>query len=414
TLLDRVWDAAALDAHRRCLEDHLALRALLVRNDWVAFVADGSRLARRSGEEDTPMEEGNVPFVAPPEMAAEVDLPHAGRIRGTAIPRGITLLCGGGFHGKSTLLRALAAAVHPHVPGDGRERVACDPTALAIRAEDGRAITGIDLRPFLRSLPSGHDLARFTTGNASGSTSQAAAILEALAAGSCCLLIDEDTSATNFLLRDPWMAKLLDEDREPIVPLLARLREIHDRFGVSTILVVGGSGEAFRIADRALMMNAYRAEDATARMLQIREAMGEGTTAAPTEWPPPERRLPLDRLRRSDPRVKAVGARKLLVGRSEVDLGASGALVHPSQARTLATILSAVLSREGPAEELPALAEWAADRIETRGAGAFSPFPRGDLAEVRAQEIAMLFNRLRYGAGRGRPSPPGTEAPSRG
>ena len=404
TVVRGAWDRLALARHRECLDDHIALTAMLPERGWVAFIADGSRLARRSGEEDTPLEEGNVPFVAPPELAAEIDLPHAGRIRGTAIPGGITLLCGGGFHGKSTLLRALAVGVYPHIPGDGRERIAVDPTAMAVRAEDGRPITDIDLRPFLRSLPSGHDVASFSTTNASGSTSQAAAILEAIAVGCRCLLIDEDTSATNFLLRDPWMARLLRDEQEPIVPLISRLREIHERFGVSTILVVGGSGEAFRVADHVVVMDAYHPSDATLRVAEIRREMGAGASAPEVDWSGPDRTLPLDRLRRRDPKVRALGVSKLLVAKSEIDLGASGALVHPSQGRTLATVLSASLGNREADARLPDIADTSARQIRDRGPGAFSPHPRGDLAEVRAQEIAMLYNRLRF-PGVGDPGP---------
>ncbi|MDM7916451.1 MAG: ABC-ATPase domain-containing protein, partial [Candidatus Eisenbacteria bacterium] len=302
TLFEGSWDAALLARHRAAAEDHAALQSLLARRGWVAFLADGSRLARRSGEEDVPLEEGNLPLEAPDSLAGEVALPHAGRLRGLAIPRGITLLSGGGFHGKSTVLRSLAAAVWPHVPGDGRERVATDPTAMMIRAEDGRSVHGVDLSPFLRNLPGGRDVRRFTTANASGATSQAASIVEAIAAGCRCLLIDEDTSATNFLLRDPWMARLLRPEQEPIVPLLSRLREMYTDLGISTVLVVGGSGEAFRAADRVVVMDAYRPVDETRRMVEIRREMGPGVEPPRATWPEPRRDLPLDRLRARDPR----------------------------------------------------------------------------------------------------------------
>jgi predicted ABC-class ATPase len=413
TCLEGAWVPSELEHHRQCVEDHEALAALLEERGWVAFIADGSRLARRSGEEDTPLAEGNVPFRAPPELEAEVDLPHAGRILGTAIPKGVTLLCGGGFHGKSTLLRALAVAVYPHLPGDGRERIAVDPTAMAIRAEDGRAILGVDLRAFLRNLPSGRDPSDFHTVNASGSTSQAASILEAIEVGCRCLLIDEDTSATNFLLRDRWMAKLLREDQEPIVPLIARLREIHEKFGTSTILVVGGSGEAFRVADHVIIMEEYEPHDGTGRVESLRQEMGSGITPPAVEWPDGGRELPLGALRRRDPRIRALNAGRILVGKSEIDLGASGALVHSSQGRCLAALLSATLQGTGT-ERLPEIANDAARRIAMEDPGVFSPIPRGDLAEVRAQEIAMLFSRLRYAASTERPPKTGTERSSGG
>ncbi len=390
------WDRAAFSRHAAALEDHRGLTQALARQGWVAFIADGSLLPRRSGDEDSPLANG-IPFAVPEGLAAEVELPSAGRVRGMAIPKGITLLCGGGFHGKSTLLRAIAAAVYAHVPGDGRERIAADPTTTAVRAEDGRAVQGIDLSPFIARLPDGTEPHSFSTNNASGSTSQAAAIVEALEIGSRCLLIDEDTSATNFLLRDAWMARLLPEDLEPIRPLLSRLREIETRFGASTILVTGGSGEAFRVADRAVVMNAYRPEDATARMLELRGEMGPLPPAAEAFGERPRRSVDLPRMGPRPPRARAIAKRRLRLGRSEIDLSASGALLHPSQARLLAEILNAWLERGPRALALPRAAIEAAEEIASGGPAIVSS-TRGDLAEVRAQEIAMMISRIRFDA----------------
>jgi predicted ABC-class ATPase len=393
------WEPAALALHQASAEDHAALVGILRDRGWVAFAADGSRTARRSGDDDAPLGEGCVPLEAPAEAAAEVDLPHAGRLRGLVIRQGITLLCGGGFHGKSSLLRALGRSVHPHVPGDGRERIATEPTAMAVRAEDGRAILGVDLSPFIGRLPDGRSGRGFVTNNASGSTSQAASILEAIEAGSRCLLIDEDTSATNFLLRDPWMGRLILPEQEPIVPLLSRVREMRDRLGVSTVLVVGGSGEAFRVADSVILMDRYRPQDATARVASIRAEMGPQAAVPPATWTKGRREIHLDGLRSAPVRVRAIGMRAVLIGRSECDLGASLALVTQAQAHTLASILREWIEHRRDPANLPDLAVEAAARVETNGPLAFATAPRGDLAMVRAQEVAMLFSRLRPAAG---------------
>lgn len=393
SLLRGSWDLAALRAHSAALEDHRCLARQLGERGWVAFVAEGAILPRRSGEEDVPLA-GAVPFEAPPDLADEVVLPHAGRVRGMPIPEGVTLLCGGGFHGKSTLLRALAAAVYPHIPGDGRERIAADPTAMIVRAEDGRAIHGVDLSPFLAELPDGTDPRAFTTNNASGSTSQAAGIVEALEIGCRCLLIDEDTSATNFLLRDPWMARLLPARLEPIRHLLGRLHEILDRFGASTVLVVGGSGEAFRVADRAIVMHAYRPENATRRLRELQAEMGAGQKLEAAAWDLPARSVPILRSAHRRAKARAIDQRRLRVGSSEIDLSASGALVHPSQVRLLAEILNGWLDRGLSTISMPGDIATAADSIASRGPAVVSSI-RGDLAEVRIQEIAMMASRIR-------------------
>ncbi|RMF88426.1 MAG: ATPase, partial [Nitrospirae bacterium] len=247
-------DAAAVAAHLDTVEDHHHLQGWLEAAGLAAFVADGSLLPRASGVDDRPLAAGGLPFEAPEGLARVVELPHAGPVRGLAIPQGVTLIVGGGFHGKSTLLRALERGVHPHVPGDGRERIATLASAVKVRAEDGRAVGAVDIRPFIDNLPLGRDCRRFTTDNASGSTSQAAAIVEALGVGCRLLLLDEDTSATNFMIRDARMQQLVARSQEPITPFLHRVRELHERLGVSTILVMGGSGDYFEVADTVIQM----------------------------------------------------------------------------------------------------------------------------------------------------------------
>ncbi|MBD3176357.1 MAG: ATPase, partial [Armatimonadia bacterium] len=186
-----------LRAQVEAVEDQVHLRGLLTDLNLVAFIADGSILPRRSGVSDLPMEADRaVPVEAPKELRVTVDLPHAGEVSGLGIPEGVTVITGGGFHGKSTLLRAIEAGVYDHIPGDGRELAVSDPSATRVRAEEGRYVTGLDLRTFFRPLPDDSDIADFSTDNASGSVSQAANLLEALEMGSKLLLLDEDNCAT--------------------------------------------------------------------------------------------------------------------------------------------------------------------------------------------------------------------------
>ena len=180
-------------------------------------------LPRRSGVDDRPLEGGGVvPFRSPESLRVVLQAPNAGSVPGMGVPVGVTLVVGGGFHGKSTLLRALEAGVYNHRPGDGRERVVSDPDTVKVRAEDGRAVAGVDISAFIDGLPLGQDTHHFTTPNASGSTSQAATIVEALESGAHALLVDEDTSATNFMLRDRRMQSLVPKDAEPITPFQPR------------------------------------------------------------------------------------------------------------------------------------------------------------------------------------------------
>lgn len=249
--------AAQLEAHYGVLADRVEILAELDKRGLCAFVPDGAVLPRASGLSEAPLKDA-VPFVAPPEMAVTLDI--CGReIRGMGIPRGVTVITGGAFHGKSTLLQALTRSVFPHVPGDGRERIVVDETALRVGVEDGRSVRATDLSIFVRDLPGGVSTKDFTTLSASGSTSEAANLLEAIEAGSRTFLIDEDSSAVNFLIRDIRVRNLLGDDREPLIPLTDRIRAIAQA-GYSFILVAGACGDYLDLADNIVVMANYKAE----------------------------------------------------------------------------------------------------------------------------------------------------------
>ncbi|MBO5551331.1 MAG: ABC-ATPase domain-containing protein, partial [Lachnospiraceae bacterium] len=243
-------------------DDRLAVREALEEKGLIAFVADGAILPRRSGVSDLPME-GAVPFRSPESLRVRLTLPHAGEITGMGIRKGITLIVGGGYHGKSTLLKALEKGVYDHIRGDGREYVITESTAFKIRSEDGRCVHSEDISLFISNLPDGRDAGDFSTEDASGSTSQAANVIEAIECGSGTLLIDEDTCATNFMVRDELMQRVINKEKEPITPFIDRMRYIYDRFGISCVLVAGSSGAFFGVADTVVQMDSYVPYDVT-------------------------------------------------------------------------------------------------------------------------------------------------------
>ncbi|MBW2282943.1 MAG: ABC-ATPase domain-containing protein, partial [Deltaproteobacteria bacterium] len=265
-------DAGALSTQVCAVEDQVALREALAAHGLVGFLAEGSVLPRITGADPRPMR-GARPLEVPDALAVELDAPHSGRLRGLGIPQGVTLIVGGGYHGKSTLLSALALGVYDHVPGDGRERCVTMQQAVSLRAEDGRSVRGVDLRPFISGLPMGRRTDRFDTDDASGSTSQAAATIEALEAGARAFLIDEDTAATNFMIRDERMRRLVPAACEPITPYLDRVRQLWEREGVSSVLVVGGAGDYLDVADRVIQLDEYRPRDVTARAREVARAL---------------------------------------------------------------------------------------------------------------------------------------------
>ena len=245
-------------------EDQQYIRETLPELGLCAFIADGSILPRESGVSDRPME-GAVPFRSPESLRVTLTLPHRGQVSGMGIPKGITLFVGGGYHGKSTVLQALQNAVYNHIGGDGRELVIADASAWKLRSEDGRSICGTDISPFIRQLPGRKDTRHFSTEDASGSTSQAANLMESIEAGSRLLLIDEDTSATNFMIRDRLMQQVVAPEEEPIIPFIERVRSLYEDFGISSIIVAGSSGSYFHVADQIIQMKEYVPYDITER-----------------------------------------------------------------------------------------------------------------------------------------------------
>ena len=387
--------------HCQVAEDHAALQEILVERGWVAFLADGANLARRSGVSQLPLE-GGVPLTAPETLAQTVQLPHTGVVRGTAIPAGVTVIAGGGYHGKSTLLNAIARGIYPHIPGDGRELVATVPEAMAVRAADGRAVTGVDLRPFISHLPGRDaDPAQFTTANASGSTSQAASIMESLELwgqpAQAALLLDEDTCATNLLIRDQRMRALVSSEREPITPLVDRIRALHRERGISTLIVMGGSGDYLDVADQVLIMDSYRLVDATAQARQVCDSQPRMDTSLP-DFPLPAQRLPQrpEAKRRGPSRTRALGTQRLVLDRHEVDVADVSGLVDEGQALAVAWALRALLERhfDGRTSLSQALAQ-VAKRLDDVGLDALGEAHPAFLVRPRLVDVGAAVNRLR-------------------
>ena len=387
--------------HCQVTEDHAALQEILVERGWVAFLADGANLARRSGVSQLPLE-GGVPLTAPETLAQTVQLPHAGVVRGTAIPAGVTVIAGGGYHGKSTLLNAIARGIYPHIPGDGRELVATVPEAMAVRAADGRAVTGVDLRPFISHLPGRDaDPAQFTTANASGSTSQAASIMESLELwgqpAQAALLLDEDTCATNLLIRDQRMRALVSSEREPITPLVDRIRALHRERGISTLIVMGGSGDYLDVADQVLIMDSYRLVDATAQARQVCDSQPRVDTSLP-DFPLPAQRLPQspEAKRRGPSRTRALGTQRLVLDRHEVDVADVSGLVDEGQALAVAWALRALLEHHFDGRtSLPQALAQVAKRLDDVGLDALGEAHPAFLVRPRLVDVGAAVNRLR-------------------
>lgn len=395
-------------------EDQQEIRVQLSARSLCAFVADGSILPRESGISQKPMKTA-VAFSSPGSLSVSFDLPHAGKISGMGIPKGITLIVGGGYHGKSTLLCALELGIYDHIPGDGREYVITDSTALKLRAEDGRFIKDVDISLFINDLPNRKDTHSFSTEDASGSTSQAAGVVEGMEAGSSLFLIDEDTSATNFMVRDAFMQRVISSDKEPITPFTARARELYEKADISTILVAGSSGAFFHIADTIIQMDNYHTVDITS---QVRSLLAEYPVPADSAKPfsqPSSRRVmtkdPQGAPKRRDYRtgavksddhdslkVKLLSRDSFLIGKQTVDLRYVEQLIDSEQTAALSMLLKYTVEHliDGK-RTIMAIVDELYKLYEKNGFSVFmdgSPLS-GGYAMPRRQELAACLNRYR-------------------
>lgn len=384
-------DGRALVSQVQQVEDFAYIQESLPQRGLVAFVGDGAILPRESGVSQKPLR-GAVPFQSPPSLRVSFRVPHKGEVVGMGLPQGVTLITGGGFHGKTTLLEALIHGVYPHIPGDGREWVVAHALAQRVQSEDGRSVKGVDLRPFVHDLPLGQDTSFFSTEDASGSTSLAAAILEALELGARVLLLDEDTSATNLLVRDARMQALVQ--RETLTPLLDRVQDFKAR-GISLILVVGGVGDYLDLADTVLLLEEYRPREATLEAKAIAQAHPTGRAFGESRYPlAVASRAPLpesfDPRRGRKARVKGRGLRELVYGEEVVDLSALD-LFENAQVRALGAWFQRLWRQADGKTPLRKLVEAVPGGIEDL----FSLEEAPEVAEVRPLELGAAVNRLR-------------------
>lgn len=400
-LLYQNIDHQALNQQVTLMIDQQYIRQMLENQNLVAFVANNSVLPRKSGVSDKAMK-GAVAFTSPQNMEITLHLPSGKSVTGMGVPEGITLIVGGGFHGKSTLLQALERGIYNHIAGDGREYVITRHDAMKIRAEDGRNIEKVNIRPFINNLPGNKDTRQFSTENASGSTSQATNVMEALEANTSLLLIDEDTSATNFMIRDGRMQQLIAPEKEPITPFASKVKPLYDDYHVSTILIVGGSGDYFEVADQVLMMDEYVLKDVTQEAKDIAQSAGyERENISQDEFGDLPARIPLKssfNKKGKDARFKAKGQEQILYGKESIDITGLEQLVDMSQTECLAMLID--YYQQHLLNEQDTLKQ-AADKlynfIDENGLDAISPHSGhpGNLALPRKQEFCAALNRYR-------------------
>ncbi|MFL0197203.1 ABC-ATPase domain-containing protein [Clostridium sp. WILCCON 0269] len=395
-------DQKALKNQIDLIIDQEYIRKELERRSLVAFIANGSILPRESGVSDKPLPQGGIPFISPESFEIEIILPSRGAVKGMGVPEGITLIVGGGYHGKSTLLKALELGVYNHIPGDGRELVITRHDAVKIRAEDGRSVEKVNISTFINNLPGKKDTLRFSTENASGSTSQAANVMEALEAGTSLLLIDEDTSATNFMIRDGRMQKLISKDKEPITPFTDKVKSLYDEQGVSTVLIVGGSGDYFDVADQIIMMDEYVLKDVTNFAKDIARTEGyKREQSADDKFGDITARIPLKLgfvLKGKEDRIKARGRYNILCGREAVDISSLEQLVDDSQTNCIAVMLGFLKKRILDDEmSISQVVDKLYKQIEDFGLESISPYADhpGNLALPRKHEFCAAINRYR-------------------
>ena len=402
TLLDRHADHPALHRHIAAAEDADWLRRELDTLGLVAFIADHSILPRQNGTSDKPMDAASaIPFLAPGNLAREIALPHAGTIKGMGVPRGITLVTGGGYHGKSTLLSALETGIYNHIPGDGRERCVSNARSVKVRAYSGRPVVNTDISAFIRNLPFQKDTTSFCTTNASGSTSQAATIMEAIESGAEVLFMDEDTCAANFIIRDNKMQQLVKKEDEPITPFIDRVRDLFEEKNISTVLVLGGVGDYFDVADHVIQVKNFQPLDVTEKAHAIADRFPakrrvEGRSRPfhnRPRVPTPESLDPLNEYGKK--RIIARDVHRLNYGKQTIDLTDLEQLMELSQTKAIGYAMEYAKIYMDEKTPLPEIVRRVIEDIEEKGLDVISRRISGHFAWFRGIELAFAFNRLR-------------------
>lgn len=398
-LFYRKWDTKSKSFLEKAVflaDDQKELRRQLKEKGLTGFVANGAILPRESGISDRPMRDA-VPFISPESLQIEIELPHKGKMIGMGIPKGITVIVGGGYHGKSTFLKALEQGVYNHIAGDGREYVVADATGMKIRAEDGRSILHTDISLFINHLPAGQDTVDFSSENASGSTSQAANLIEAMEAGAELLLLDEDTSATNFMIRDKVMAKLVSDEKEPITTLLRHIRGIYKTMGISFIIVVGSSGDYLSVADLVLQLDHYKVKDVTKEAKEICEQCKIAGQYAEKEVCMPEFSRKLKPVKHARRKLKSMGTDTVLIDRESIDVRYLEQLSESGQTTALAYMMGWILDHVTKEEDIQEFIENMYKLIERKGMAAVIPanYSAGHPVLPRKQELYACLNRYR-------------------
>ncbi len=402
SLFKKNIDMSALKNHMEAAEDAEYLRNMLNSLGLVAFIADHSILPRASGSSDEPLNSASaIPFLSPASLKRDITLPHTGPISGMGIPKGVTLIVGGGYHGKSTLLSAIELGIYDHIPGDGREQCVSLTQTAKVRAYSGRYVVKTDISPFIRNLPFQKDTTAFSTENASGSTSQAASIVEAIEMGAEVLLMDEDTCATNFMIRDKKMQELVHKDDEPITTFIDRVKLLYSEKKISTILVLGGTGDYFDVSDQVIQMIKFTPADVTTKARNIAQKSPVKRTSEDTGYPFQIReRIPLPES--IDPcneygkkGIYTSEVRRLNFGKYIIDLTDAEQLVELSQTKAIGMALDYARKYMDKKTSLREIINQVMNDIEKEGLDVLSDRISGNFAWFRGIELALAFNRLR-------------------
>ena len=386
------------------LKQHIAtnlksdsIRRALKKENLIVFIENNSHLARISSIDDRALKKG-IPFYTPKSMKVTLHLDNGDTVIGMGIKKGITVITGGGFHGKSTLLTSIEKGVYNHIKGDGREGVITQRDTVKIRAEDGRWIGGLDISNFINNLPHKKDTHNFTTANASGSTSQAANIMEALELGATTLLIDEDTTATNFMIRDRKIQELISHSKEPITPFIERIESMRDS-NISIIIVVGGLGDYFSMADKVVMLDEYNLLDVTEKAKIISQTFEISNVKGIKEkFIISPRKLSSQKTKKlftSDRcKVKTRELDELLIDKENIDIRYLEQFVENGQVRFTGEIIRKIFSHNKN-EVFKNILKDLQEQIDKTNLSKLLKNNSGDLVEARKYEIGGAITRLR-------------------
>jgi predicted ABC-class ATPase len=204
------------------------------------------------------------------------------------------------------------------------------------------------------------------------------------------------------MIRDSRMQKLIRSEKEPITPFIDRMEELFSGYGISTILVMGGSGDYFQCADCIIAMDVYLPRLVTKKAKKIfDEFPNDRTNESSGAFPKVlsrkfDAKLLTFARGKKESAIDARGLDYLDLGTNRIDTRYLEQLSEVGQLEACGWILKKLKEELiNGAKSNSVGCDFVFEQIYESGFDCLTPFNNGRLSLPRLQEVLAVFNRLR-------------------